>query len=345
MRAHFEVGHPAHVHLFKHAIRELEARGHRTFVTAREKEVTTALLDAYDIEYEVLSAQGDSTPELLLEWALRALRLVRSIRGFGSDVVVSHLNPVAAQAATVTGTPSVTFTDDEVATRSLSKLTIPFTSRVCTPACFEMDFGEKHRRYDGYHELAYLHPDRFEPDPQPLADHGIAVDEPYYVLRFVSWAAHHDVGETGISRAGKRELVDYLSERGQVYITSESPLPAAFEPYRLPVPPERIHDLLYYADGYIGDSQTMAIEAGVLGTPAIRTNSFVGNKDLSTFRELESHGLVYNLNQERAAIEKLKTLVEAPDTAATWDRRRSQLLAEREDVTDVVVEETLGAAV
>jgi predicted glycosyltransferase len=129
-----------------------------------------------------------------------------------------------------------------------------------------------------------------------------------------------------------------------VYITSESPLPESFEAHRLPVPPELIHDLLFYADGYVGDSQTMAIEAGVLGTPAIRTNSFVGNSDLSTFRELESHGLVYNLDQERAAIEKMKTFVEDPDTAAKWERRRSQLLAERQDVTDVIVEETLGAA-
>jgi len=344
MNIHFEVGHPAHVHLFKYAIRDLQGQGHETLVTAREKEVTTELLDAYGIDYKVLSEQAQTAPRLLLEWTLRELKLVRAIRRFDSDVVVSHLSPVAAQAAKLTRTPSVTFTDDEVATRSLSKLTIPFTSRVCTPACFEMEFGAKHRRYDGYHELAYLHPDRFEPDPGLLRDHGVAVDEPYYVLRFVSWAAHHDVGESGISSEAKRELVDYLSAHGEVYITSESPLPASFEPYRLPVPPERVHDLLYYADGYLGDSQTMAIEAGILGTPSIRSNSFVGNSDLSTFRELESHGLVYNLTDERAAIEKLKTFVEDPDTAAKWERRRSQLLAEREDVTDVVVSETLGAA-
>jgi len=344
MNVHFEVGHPAHVHLFKHAIDELADRGHETLVTAREKEVTTDLLDAYGIDYQVLSEQSDTTPGLLLEWAMRELKLIRAIRRFDSDVVVSHLSPVAAQAATLTGTPSVTFTDDEVATRSLSKLTIPFTSKVCTPACFEMEFGAKHRRYDGYHELAYLHPDRYAPDPSRLRDHGVAVDEPYYVLRFVSWAAHHDVGESGISTEGKRELVEYLSQGGEVYITSESPLPPAFEAHRLPVPPELIHDLLFYADGYVGDSQTMAIEAGVLGTPAIRTNSFVGNSDLSTFRELESHGLVYNLNEERAAIEKMKEFVEDPETAAKWERRRSQLLAERQDVTDVVVEETLGAA-
>jgi len=344
MNVHFEVGHPAHVHLFKHAIAELQDRGHETLVTAREKAVTTDLLDAYDIDYRVLSEQGETTPRLLLEWTLRELKLVREIRRFDSDVVVSHISPVAAQAARLTGTPSVVFTDDEVATGLTGKLTIPFTSRVCTPACFGMDFGAKHRRYDGYHELAYLHPDRYEPDPEPLDDHGVAVEEPYYVLRFVSWAAHHDVGEAGISAAGKRDLVEYLSERGQVYITSESPLPDEFEAYRLPVPPEHIHHLLSYADGYVGDSQTMATEAGLLGTPSIRVNSLVEDSELSTFRELESYGVVYNMTDERAAIEKMQSFVEDPDIGAKWDRRRARLLAEREDVTDVVLEETLGAA-
>jgi len=344
MNVHFEVGHPAHVHLFKHALFELEAAGHDTLVTAREKEVTTELLDAYGIEYEVLSRQGETTPKLVLEWALRALKLVRAIRQFDSDVLISHFSPVAAQASRLTGTLNVMFTDDEVSAESLSKLTLPFTNRICTPACFGLDYGEKHRRYDGYHELAYLHPNRYEPDPSRLRENGIAVDEPYFILRFVSWAAHHDVGESGISPEAKRDLVEYLSGRGAVYITSESPLPPGFEKYRLPVPPEIIHDLLFYADGYVGDSQTMAIEAGLLGTPAIRSNSLVGSADISTFQEMESHGLVYNFTDERAAIEKIQSLVEDPETPANWERRRQQLLAEREDVTDIILEETYEVA-
>jgi len=43
---------------------------------------------------------------------------------------------------------------------------------------------------------------------------------------------------------------------------------------------------LYYANVYIGDSQTMATEASVLGTPAIRSNSFAEGSDMSNFREL-----------------------------------------------------------
>jgi len=64
MKAHFDVGHPAHVHLFKHAIDEVEARGHDTLVTSREKEVTTSLLDAYGIDHVPISKKGTTTFDL-----------------------------------------------------------------------------------------------------------------------------------------------------------------------------------------------------------------------------------------------------------------------------------------
>lgn len=53
MRILIDMGHPAHVHFFKHAIRELESRGHKIKITARDKDVTLQLLDAYGFEYEV----------------------------------------------------------------------------------------------------------------------------------------------------------------------------------------------------------------------------------------------------------------------------------------------------
>ncbi len=44
MKILIDMGHPAHVHSFRNAIRELEKRGHSVKVTARDKDV--ALLKA-----------------------------------------------------------------------------------------------------------------------------------------------------------------------------------------------------------------------------------------------------------------------------------------------------------
>ena len=66
--------------------------------------------------------------------------------------------------------------------------------------------------------------------------------------------------------------------------------------YKLPTPASAIHSVLAFADLYLGDSQTMATEAALLGTPAIRSNSFVGENDMSNFKMLEhKYGLLRNI--------------------------------------------------
>lgn len=342
MRVLFDVTHPALAHTFKHAIRGLQERGHIVRVVSRRKDLTTDLLDACGIAHTPISSTGDHPLSLLFEWPARAVRMVRVARSFDPDVVVSQLDPAAVQVARLVGARSVVF-DDSEREQLAGRLTHPFADVICTPAGFDRDLGPRQRRYDGYHELAYLHPDRFEPQPSVLRAHDVDPTEPYAVLRFVSWRAHHDVGQSGLSRSAKRDLVSELDAHGSVYITSEDPLPDAFEPYRLPVPPEAVHQLLFHADLYVGDSQTMATEAAVLGTPAVRTNSFV-DRDMSNFIELEErYGLLYSTADEQEALDRVRTLVSDPETEATWRRRRERLLADKRDVTAFVLDVILEA--
>ena len=77
-----------------------------------------------------------------------------------------------------------------------------------------------------------------------------------------------------------------MDPHGKVYITSERPLGAEFEPYRIAINPLDIHHVMAFADLYLGDSQTMAAEAGVLGVPFVRFNDFVGR--IGYLNELEN---------------------------------------------------------
>ena len=63
-----------------------------------------------------------------------------------------------------------------------------------------------------------------------------------------------------------------------------------FEKYRIKINPLDMHHVMAFASLYIGDSQTMAAEAGVLGVPFVRFNDFVGR--IGYLRELED---VYEL--------------------------------------------------
>jgi len=79
------------------------------------------------------------------------------------------------------------------------------------------------------------------------------------------------------------------------------------------LPVEAIHDLLAFADCYVGDSQTMATEAALLGTPAVRTSAFVGDDDMSNFRELETeYGLLQSFADEDAAIDRAVAFLKEP---------------------------------
>jgi predicted glycosyltransferase len=333
----FDVTHPAHVHLFRNAMSELQASGHRILVTSREKDLTNDLLDAYGFEYRSLSAKGEHKLSLLAEWSKREINLLRVARQFDTDIVVSRLNPPAAHVASVLGCPSVIFDDSERA-RLAARLTHPFADVICTPTTYTRDLGAEQRRYNGFHELAYLHPNWFTPNPDPLEAHGIDVTEQYSIVRFVSWGAHHDVGKQGFADEDKRALVSLLSDHGDVYVTSERELPGDLEEFQLPIPPQYIHDLLYYADVYVGDSQTMATESGVLGTPAVRASAFSGDDDMGNFKTLESeYELVYSTDDADRALALAERLARA-DAKADWQQKRQSLCADKIDVTAYIVE-------
>jgi len=134
-----------------------------------------------------------------------------------------------------------------------------------------------------------------------------------------------------------QELVSVLAEHGTVHITSEIDLPKTVDQHRLTLPPHLIHDLLYYADLTVGDSQTMTTESALLGTPVVRVNSKVGDHDSSNFVELERRGLVFSYRDEREALGTVRDLVTTTG-GTNWEQRRQGLVTDGTDVTAFMIE-------
>src|SRR5690606_13332766 len=89
---------------------------------------------------------------------------------------------------------------------------------------------------------------------------------------------------------------------------------------------------------YIGDSQTMAAEAAVLGTPSIRFNDFVGK--LGYLEELEhKYGLTYGIktSEPEKLLAKIDELLSFPHIKDEWAKRRDKMLSEKIDVTAFMV--------
>lgn len=336
MRVIVTIQHPGHVHFFKHAIRELESLGHDLYVFARENEVTVELLERAEIDHEVLAGESNSLFSLAAVQATYETRLLRRARRIKPDVITAIGGVAASHVASVVGAKSVVFYDTEHAT-IIKKLAYPFADIVCTPECYRGDIGSKQVTYPGYHELAYLHPDRFEPDPSVLDDTGLTPSDTIVVMRLSSWDSSHDLGQGGFD--DPIDIVDRLKDaESTVLLTSEVELPSELESYRYNLAPNRIHDLLAYADCFVGEGATMAAEAAVLGTPAVYVNSLA----LGYVTELDqTYGLVFSYNgadRHVKSIERAISIIEENDQSK-WQRRRDRLLEDQIDVTDVIVQQ------
>lgn len=333
MKILIDIGHPAHVHFFKNTIWNLEKDGHEVMVTARDKEIAIDLLNAYNIPHTVLSRMGNGKINLMKEWIIRDYKLLRLAKKFKPDILTGILNPCVAHVSRLIGKKAIIFNDTEHATFA-EAITYPFTDAICTPSCFNKDIGRKQVRYDGYHELAYLHPNYFKPNPMVLEEMRLNKDETFIILRFVTWGASHDVGQHGIQN--KIKLVKELEKYGRVFITSEGRLDNELEKYKIKVPPEKIHDLLYYATLYMGEGATMATESAILGTPSLYISSLVGT--MGNFIELEQkYGLMFNYNDSDKAMKKADELLQKPKIKDEWKQKRKALLENKIDVTAFMV--------
>ncbi|AKB24400.1 hypothetical protein MSMTP_0931 [Methanosarcina sp. MTP4] len=332
MRILFNICHPAQVHLFKYVIRGLENKGHECKITAIDKDVSLNLLDAYGFDYEVVGSARSGLFSKAVELIEIDKRVYNIAKYFKPDILVGGSgNAYSAHIGKLIGKPSIIFEDSEKGTIE-HLLTNPFATVICTTSSFKKELGAKQISFDGYKELAYLHPNRFHPKQAVLDELGFTGEDTFIILRFVAWDADHDIGHQGIQN--KIEFVKELEKYGRVLITSEEKLGSELEKYRVSVSPEKLHDLLYYTQMLVGDSQTMTTEAAVLGVPAIRCNSFVGNNDMSNFIELEQkYNLIFNYSDSGEALKKAVELINKPERKEEWDKKRERLLKEKIDVT------------
>ncbi len=335
MRILIDMGHPGHVHFFKNFIWEMEKKGHTVLITARNKEITLDLLSKYHFDFIPVGRQKSGKFNLIKEWVIRDLQILKIAREFHPDFLMGIGNPSVAHVAKLLSKKSLVFTDTEHA-KFANGVTFPFADVICTPSCFNYDAGPKQVRYNGYHELAYLHPNRFTPNPDVLTELDLAEGDPFIIVRFVSWQASHDVGQHGI--LDKVGLVKALEQYGRVLITSEGALPPELQPHQIRVSPEKLHHLLYYATLYVGEGATTASECAVLGTHAIYVNSLgLGY----TTEEDEKYHLVSDFSgrdcTDETILAEARRLLQNPDLRKEGKQKGEILVQDKIDVTAFMV--------
>ena len=331
-----DILHPAHVHFFKNVIHELEQNGYRTVITARDKEISIELLDAYDLSYNLLSKQKSGLG-LFSEMIARTAKLIGICRKEKPLLMMGIMGPSIAVAGFLLRIPAWVFYDTENAWIT-NWFAYPLAKHIYTPDCYLDKKRKNETRYPGYHELAYLHPDLFAADKQIVLNNGIDPEERYIVVRFVSWQASHDAGEKGLAVEKKAELVGKLEQYAKVYITSEAELPDRLKDRQLKASVHDIHHIMAFARLVVGESATMASEAAMLGVKA----AFISDtKRGYTLEQEELYGLVRNFSNSQflEIADFIDEEFSDPNALNNTARSHEHMLAERINVTDYMLRE------
>jgi len=329
MKIFIDIGHPAHVHYFKHFTCIMKEKGHRVFITARDKEVTFSLLDYYKLPYE---SRGKGKKGFLgkLFYIFKAdFLLLRKAIKVKPDVFLSFGSPYAAHTAWFMRKPHIAFDDtDHNVFEQL--MYVSFTKTILTPQVYGKDFGKKHVRFNGFMELCSLHPNRFTASPGFLPElKSVSRSGRYIILRFVSWEASHDMGLSGLSMEDKYTLVRELSKYADIIISSESPLPADLKSFGYSVHPARMHDFLAGAQLLVSESLTMSAESAFLGTPTI----CISSAKAGTLDEEVKLGLIELYRTSHGVINRAIEIVKNKEFKNAFRLKSARIVNELIDVT------------
>lgn len=337
MKILVDILHPAHVHKFKNIIQELEKRGHMVFITARNKDVTLQLLEAYNLQYTCWKKGKETLFGKVGEYLSRFVKLLFYCRKLKPDALIGLGGLFISPVGKFLGVPSLILCEED----EFKFLTNPIyymSTIMCTPMTFKKDFGRKQIRFKGYPELSYTR--GFKPNPDDLHDLGLAPDSKYFILRCVSWKAIHDYGQKGFDRELIANLISRLEKYGKVFISSEgNNLPEEFRPYLLKIEPQKLHSILYYASLFVGDGQAMSVEAGLLGTPSIRFNSIVNsNHGKGKFDMLTEKKILHSISDKDDLIAKVDELINDNDSKPKAIDNVNKFFSEMDDVTGFFVD-------
>ncbi len=333
MRILFDLQHPAHLHFFRNVIDRLSKDGHEVMITGRHKDILVELAQKFGLEMEVFGCARKGVLNLGRELLYRQWRLWRIVKSFRPDLMMAIAGTYISFVGKVVGIPTYVFYDTEHATLS-NLLSYPFATCIYVPNCYRKNIRWRHCRYNGYHELAYLHPRYFRPDSSVLHEEGLREGEIFSILRFVAWEAAHDIGRRGLTYKNKIRAVEALREFGRVLISCEGTLPSELEEFRLNLDVSRVHHLMAHAALIFGESATMCSEGAVLGVPGVYIDP-VGRG--YTDEQESEYGLVFNFTpqQQDRAISQAKTILKGYDYAK-WREQGRRLVEQKIDVTNMV---------
>lgn len=332
MRILIDIGHPGHVHYFRNLIWLLKSNGHSVTVVARNRDIIFKLLDHYGLEYISRGRGSNSRIGKLIYTVMADFIMLAVFIKNKIQISISFSTGYPSQVGWLLRKYSIALNDTEHTNRIHERFVYPFCNTIITSTSFYDDLGDKQIRFEGFMEGLYLNDNYFKPDNSIFSYLKISPDQKFVLLRFITWHAHHDSGQHGLSDSEKINIVDYLLRKGyHVFISAEEgKVPQEVAKYIISVPVHLIHSVLYYSEFFVSESGTMASEAAYLGNHVIYTNPL---PLMGYLRESEKYELLYWCLSSKQIFEKLEELVSMANIKLVGKEKASSMRSKHIDST------------
>ena len=256
----------------------------------------------------------------------------------GTDISITHVGKILR-------IPSMVFNEDDyILNKEFCNFAYPFANYIVAPQFTNLGkWQSKKISYNGTQKLAYLHPKWFRPNSETLSKYGLEVYS-YSIVRFVAFEAVHDLvsNQSKISEDTLEKILKLLSENGQVVLSIEDSKNKKYEHYEKRINPSDMHDLLAFARLYLGDSQSMSIEAALLGVPSVRVNRWVDHKEkVYVIEELEKeYSLIKSIspsNQEEI-LSQIRAIFRNHTENHESQNRMLEYISDHDDLTQLIID-------
>jgi uncharacterized protein len=279
MKIWIDLDNTPHVPFFRPIIRELESRGHRVVVSARDAYQVCELADEMGVAYTMIGRHWGKNPlKKVLGLLWRSVQMLPFWLRERPDVALSHGSRSQVLLSKALRTPTIVCDDYEGSGNI--PLGLPrwlIVPEALADTTFPRGLHRDHVRfYRGLKEDVYV-PD-FEPDPSILDDLDLDPREIIVSVRPPADEAHYRDSQSDVlfveamsrltTTPGVRVVM--LPRTGRQGRSFREAHPEWFADRRTVIPSHALNglDLLWYSDLVLSGGGTMNREAAALGVPA-----------------------------------------------------------------------------
>lgn len=337
MKVLFILYHPVDPYIVFDTAKKIEEGGGDTFFLILEKEkIIKRIVDSYGFKNKVIGKSKISLAGKLVNIFTTFFRINSKIISFRPDLIFSATTPYSSFACKFNKIPLVCWEDTETATFNWKYSHKRINSILLIESYFKKTPFENIIRFNGYKELAYLHPNYFKPDKKVLANLGLKESDRIILMRFSAMNAMHDIGLKSEAISQEEKILFFIKRAENQYNAkvlismTERDLDARFHRYRLNLEPSKYLHLLAFCTLYIGEGTTTACEAGVLGVPWIALR----DKALGYLIDQENnYALGKRIENLDDALKQAEIYLSNNNIKAEWQLKRKKLLSEKIDVS------------